>query len=135
MRRTTTAILLAAGLALAGCGSNHSTASAKPSPSPTVDRGEKFVNSVIDAHLDSYSGGVPAATELEAFPPKWCSALAAGHSVKWMFSYSAGGLYPVGENWGTEQTDAYRLLVLGVQAYCPQYAGQVKQELRDTGEY
>ncbi|MFD5795577.1 hypothetical protein ACFWIO_18965 [Streptomyces diastatochromogenes] len=136
MRHAAT-ILLAATLALAGCSSGGHT-DAKPSPTPTTDPGDKFVMSVIDAHLDSYATGVPAvppANELKQFPPKWCEALEAGHSVKWMLSIRGGDLYPVGETWGTEQTDAYRLVLLGVQAYCPRWEKTVRQELRDSGEY
>lgn len=135
--RHTAAILLTAGmLALTGCGAAASGTDAKPGASPTADPSEKFINSIIDAHLDSYADGIPAADELTAFPPQWCSALDAGHSVEWMFDETnGGGLYPVGENWGTEKTDAYQLVVLGVQVYCPKHAAAVKKELRESGAY
>lgn len=134
MRRTATTLLLAACLTLAGCSSGGDS-DAKPSASPTTDPGEVFVASVIDAHLDSYTAGVPAADQLEAFPPKWCQALDAGHSVEWMFDMAQGGLYPVGEEWGTQKADAYQVLVLGVKAYCPKHKAAVLDELRASGEY
>lgn len=137
MRRTAV-LLTAACLALAGCSDSGSTSSkAASSATPSVDPGGKFIGSVIDAHLDSYTTGVPAADELKAFPPKWCEALTEGHSVKWMFNMTGdgGGLYPVGESWGTEKTDAYRLVLLGVQAYCPKWEKTVREELRESGEY
>ncbi|WP_435279153.1 hypothetical protein [Streptomyces sp. 1222.5] len=136
MRHRATAVLLAAAcLALASCGSDGDTADAKPTPKPTVNRGDKFMASVLDAHLDSYTDGVPAASELKAFPPQWCDALDAGHSVEWMLSITDGGLYPVGQSWGTEQTDAYRLVLLGVHAYCPKWEKDVREQLRESGEY
>ncbi|MGY5048284.1 hypothetical protein ACWDE0_22030 [Streptomyces sp. 900105755] len=135
MRRTTAAVLAAACLTLAGCGSSTDAGAAKPSPSPTVDPDKKFINSVTGADLHSYATkGMPAASELEAFPPKWCTALDAGHSVDWMLG-DAGGLYPWGADWGTEKADAYQLVVFGVAAYCPKYSAQVKTELRDEGVY
>lgn len=136
MRHHATAALLAATcLALAGCGGSSDTADAKPTPKPTVNRGDTFMASVLAAHLDSYTDGVPAASELKEFPPQWCDALDAGHSVKWMLSITAGGLYPVGESWGTEQADAYRLVLLGVHAYCPKWEKDVREQLRESGEY
>jgi hypothetical protein len=136
MRRTTT-LLLAASLALAGCSPTDSEekADAKPSVSPTTDPGEMFVTSVIEAHLDSYATGVPAADELKRFPPEWCKARDAGHSVDWMFDMFQGGLYPIGESWGTEKSDAFEVLVLGVKAYCPKHSKELLAELRETGKY
>ncbi|MFJ3759237.1 hypothetical protein [Streptomyces sp. NPDC090080] len=135
-RTLAAAAALVATLTVAGC-SSDSIDGAAPGPVPTVAPTEQFINSVIDAHLDSYASGVPAvppADELEAFPPKWCDALAAGHSVEWMLDDS-DDLYPVGENWGTEKADAYQLVVLGVVAYCPRYSAVVKKELREAGAY
>ncbi|MGW0575141.1 hypothetical protein ACWD25_04045 [Streptomyces sp. NPDC002920] len=136
MRRTAI-LLLAACLTLAGCSSGGEESDAKPSssPSPTADPGEVFVASVIDAHLDSYAAGVPAAAELQVFPPEWCQALDDGHSAEWMFAMEQGGLYPVGEEWGTEKADAYQVLVLGVKAYCPKHSSALLAELRDAGLY
>ncbi|MET7457697.1 hypothetical protein ACWEPZ_37825 [Streptomyces sp. NPDC004288] len=137
MRHTTTVVLLAAGLVLAGCSNSGSSDDAKPAASsPSADPGDTFISSVIDAHLDSYADGVPAvppAVELKVFPPKWCAALDAGHSVGWMLDGEE--LYPVGETWGTEKKDAYQLVLLGVRAYCPKRTAQVKAELRDLGAY
>ena len=138
MRRT---VLLAAAclLGITGCssggaseGASKTTASA--SASPSTDPIVRFVRSVEDAHFASYADGIPAYQELEVFPPKWCAALGEGHSVEWMLG-DGGGLYPIGQDWGTEKGDAYQLVLLGVEAYCPKYAGQVKQELRDAGAY
>lgn len=139
MRRTTTALLLAAALALAGCSSSgdDSKPAAKPSASttPSADPAPAFMSSVEAAHLDSYATGIPAWQELSAFPPKWCAGLEQGHSVAWLFDMSAGGLYPVGEDWGTEKSDAYQVLVLGVKAYCPARLAGVQEELRALGVY
>ena len=134
MRRTTTALLAAVLLALAGC-SSGTAASSKPSASPsqTMDPVVPFMKSVGAANLASYADGIPAYQELEVFPPKWCAALKEGHSVEWMLG--DGNLYPVGEDWGTQKADAYQLVLLGVVAYCPKYSGQVKQELRAAGAY
>lgn len=131
MRRTTTAaILLAATLALAGCGSNNTAAT--PKASPTVSKETAFLTAARRIEFN----GTPSDDALLALPPKWCSALDAGHSVKWMFNNTTGeSLYPVGDDWGTVSQDANTLLVAGVTAYCPKYAGQVKQELRDSGGY
>jgi hypothetical protein len=134
--RHTTAVLLLASLALAGCSTtDDSKPTASPSASPTAAPGEAFVASVIDAHLDSYAAGVPAAAELNVFPPEWCAALDAGHTAAWMFDMTQGGLYPVGETWGTEKADAYQVLVLGVKAYCPKHTAALVAELRESGEY
>lgn len=136
MRRTT--ILLAACLALAGCsGSGGDTAASTPSPSasPSVDPVVPFMKSVEKARFASYESGIPPFQELEVFPPEWCAALDAGHSVEWMFDMSQGGLYPVGQEWGTEKSDAYELVVLGTKAYCPENTAVVLEELRASGEY
>ncbi|MFD5294771.1 hypothetical protein ACFWJU_06145 [Streptomyces mutabilis] len=134
--RTAIAAVLAATacLTLASCSDNADTnAASKPSSTPTVDPGNAFVTSVIDAHLDSYADGVPAAAELKAFPPKWCDALEAGHTVQWMLDNV--DTYPSGETWGTGKTDAYQLVLLGTQAYCPKWTDQVRDDLRESGEY
>jgi hypothetical protein len=135
MRRTTTALL--AGLliaATASCSSGNS-ASSKPSASPSqsVEPVVPFMKSVEAANLPSYTDGIPAYQDLEQFPPKWCAALRDGHSVAWMLD--DGGLYPIGEDWGTQKADAYQLVLLGVEAYCPKYKGQVQGELRQLGVY
>jgi hypothetical protein len=77
----------------------------------------------------------PAIDELLALPPKWCAALADGHSVEWTFSGSGGDLYPNGADWGMVQKDAYRLLIAGVRVYCPNRLDTVTKELREAGEY
>lgn len=139
MRHTATATtVLAAVLVLAGC-SSGSNEPEKPKPSasatPSADPGVKFMSSIEDARLDSYATGIPVTDELSGFPPGWCSALDAGHSVEWMFDMNEGGLYPVGMDWGTEKSDAYELLVLGVKAYCPKHSAVVLEELRAAGAY
>ena len=134
MRRTI--ILLAACLALAGCSdSGGDTAASTPSPSPTPSVAPviPFMKSVEGANFASYETGIPPFQELELFPPEWCKALGEGHSVEWLLG--DGGLYPVGQEWGTEKSDAYQLVVLGVRAYCPKNAAAVIEELRALGAY
>jgi hypothetical protein len=138
MRHTTTVLLAALLLAgTAGCGSSSDDgkSEAKPSASatPSVDPLVKFTKAVDDAHLESYATGIPAYQDLEVFPPKWCAALDEGHSVEWMLG--DGDLYPIGQDWGTEKSDAYQLVLLGVRAYCPKRAGVVTDELKALGEY
>lgn len=69
------------------------------------------------------------------YPKEWCKALESGHSVEWMFDIFEGGLYPVGDEWGTAKPDANELLVAGVRVYCPEHLGAVQEELRASGEY
>ncbi|KOV86076.1 MULTISPECIES: DUF732 domain-containing protein [unclassified Streptomyces] len=135
MRRhaTTVAVLLAAGLALAGCSNSSDTADAKPSPSKTVDKKETFLTAARAAGFKSWIEKPPSDDELADFPSEWCTALNEGHSVDWLFN--EGGLYPYGTDWGTKKPEAYQLLVMGVKVYCPKHEGQVKEELRATGEY
>lgn len=129
----TTTVLLAAALLLAvtGCSSNSSSPDAKPSPSKTVSKASRYLTA---AHQITFNGS-PSDQELLAYPPKWCDALGSGHSVKWLFDSSGGGLYPIGQEWGTAKADANTLLVAGVRAYCPANLPAVQKELRDTGEY
>ena len=134
MRRTV--LLLAACLAVAGCsGSGGDTAASTPSPSvsPSVAPVIPFMKSVEKAQLASYETGIPPFQELEVFPPEWCTALGEGHSVEWLLG--EGGLYPIGQEWGTEKSDAYQLVVLGVRAYCPKREAAVTAELRAAGKY
>jgi hypothetical protein len=132
MRHTTAtllATLLLAGAAT-GCGSSSDKPAAKPSP--TVDKAGQYLKT---AHGIKYNGH-PSDEELLALPSKWCKALDAGHSVKWMFdSTGGGGLYPWGADWGTAQVDADGLLVAGVRLYCPANSAAVREELRTSGEY
>lgn len=134
MRHAT--VLLAACLALSGCSdSGGDTAASTPSPSvsPSVDPIVPFMKSIEDARFASYETGIPPFQDLELFPPEWCKALDAGHSVAWMLG--EGDLYPVGQEWGTEKSDAHQLVLLGVKAYCPKHADAVTGELRALGEY
>ncbi|MGW1497564.1 hypothetical protein ACWCQW_03050 [Streptomyces mirabilis] len=138
MRHTTTVLLAALLLAATtGCGSSSDDGKpeAKPSASatPSVDPLVKFTKSVDEAQLESYATGVPAFQDLEVFPPEWCKALDEGHSVEWMLG--DGGLYPIGQDWGTKKADAYQLVLLGVRAYCPKQAAAVTDELKALGEY
>ncbi|MFI2620491.1 hypothetical protein, partial [Streptomyces sp. NPDC018587] len=105
----------------------------KTTPTPTADPGEKFMAAVRDANLNSYASEEPPAGELKAYPPRWCEALEAGHSVQWILG--GDDLYPIGETWGTEKTDAYQLILLGAESHCPKQAEEVREELRETGEY
>lgn len=134
MRRTAAAVLLAVGLVLTGCSSSGG-GGGKPTPAVTssVDPLVTFTRAVDGAQLESYATGIPVADELGVFPPRWCKALAEGHSVAWMLG--DGGLYPVGRDWGTEKSDAYELVLLGVRAYCPKDEAVVKGELRELGVY
>ncbi|MEV7389607.1 hypothetical protein [Streptomyces sp. NPDC091215] len=131
MRRTVPVCLLAV-LVLAGCSSSGSTADAKPSPTKTVGKADQYLKT---AHGIAFNG-TPSDDELLAYPPQWCQGLDAGHSVKWLFDVTGGGgLYPIGEEWGTAQADAYTLLVAGVKAYCPVNSKTVTDELRASGDY
>ena len=130
---TAVAVLLAATtLALAGCGSdNGADAKEKASPSKTVSPQTRYLTA---AHQIAFNGQ-PTDGELLAYPSKWCAGLDAGHSVAWLFSSGGGGLYPIGDQWGTVKRDAYALLVAGVKAYCPRNTQAVTSELRESGEY
>ncbi|MEV6833502.1 hypothetical protein AB0N17_03055 [Streptomyces sp. NPDC051133] len=132
MRRTVVA-LLAAGLALAGCSSSThgSRPDAKPSPSKTVSKAEQYLKV---AHEISFNGS-PSDIDLLLFPPEWCKALDAGHSVEWMLSIAGGGLYPAGDDWGTAKADAYTLIVSGTKQFCPRNLADVKEQLRASGGY
>lgn len=134
MRRTTVAVLLAAGLALTGCSSSGG-GDGKPTPAvtPSADPLVTFTRAVDGAQLESYATGIPVADELGVFPPRWCKALDGGHSVAWVLG--AGNLYPMGQGWGTKKADAYQLVLLGVRAYCPKHEAAVKGELRALGAY
>ena len=135
MRRTT--VLLAACLTLAGCSDSDGAASPPPAPSvsasPSVDPIVPFMAAVEDARFASYASGIPPFQDLEVFPPEWCTALGEGHSVEWLLG--EGDLYPIGEDWGTEKSDAFQLVLLGVKAYCPANVDAVTEELRALGEY
>jgi len=137
MRRTATALLAVLLLAgAAACGSSgDDRPDAKPSASatPSADPLVKFTKAVDEAQLESYATGIPVAEELGSFPPQWCKALDAGHSVEWMLG--DGGLYPIGQDWGTRKADAYQLVLMGVRAYCPKHVGAVTEELKASGEY
>lgn len=134
MRRTITTLLALLLAGAAGCGSSgQPTAQPAASATPSADPLVKFTREVDSAQLESYATGIPVADELGVFPPRWCKALAEGHSVEWMLG--AGGLYPVGQDWGTEKSDAYQLVLLGVRAYCPKREAAVKDELRELGAY
>ena len=139
MRRTTTAaVLLTAALALAGCGSGDSSKpAAKPSPSKTASKQDTFLRAVHAANFTSWEDKGPTDDELLEYPQQWCDGLDAGHSVKWLFTMfgDGGGLYPIGEHWGTYKADANAVLVMGVKAYCPENLADVKEELRASGDY
>jgi ABC-type glycerol-3-phosphate transport system substrate-binding protein len=132
-RHTAAAVLLAAGLALAGCGAGQddTKAAAKPSPSKTVNKSDRYLKV---AHGITFNGS-PTDEELLEYPQQWCDGLAGGHSVKWLFSSGGGGLYPIGDDWGTKKADADALLVAGVKTYCPENLDAVTSELRASGEY
>ena len=128
MRRTMTVCLLASGLALTGC-SNASAPAAKLSPSPTASKADQYLKT---AHAITFNGS-PSDAALLAFPPKWCEALDAGHSVEWLLG--DGNLYPIGNDWGTVKQDADSLVVAATKAYCPANLSAVTAELRAAGAY
>ncbi|WP_405925800.1 hypothetical protein [Streptomyces sp. NBC_00035] len=137
MHRTTAlfALLLLVGTAACGNSSDDDKPAAEPSASATqsADPLVKFTSAVDDAHLHSYETGIPAYQELSAFPPQWCEALDEGHSVEWMLG--DGGLYPIGQDWGTKKPDAYQLVLLGTRSYCPKHVSAVTDELKASGAY
>ncbi|MFI1535516.1 hypothetical protein [Streptomyces anandii] len=133
MRRTTTAVLLAAALGLTGCGNGKPAT--KPSPSPTVRKEDAFLSAVHAANFTSWQSQGPTDDELLTYPPKWCDGLDAGHSVKYLFSSGGAFLYPIGEEWGTKEAEADELLVMAVRVYCPRDLAVVKDELRASGNY
>ncbi|AOP46094.1 hypothetical protein [Streptomyces lydicus] len=129
--RTAAIAVLAAGLLLTACGSDQAEQRAKPSRAPS----DEFLGAIVDHPVHSWDDKGPTQRELLAYPPKWCEALKQGHSVDYLFSAAQGRLYPIGEDWGTEKSDAYQVLIMAVKAYCPPYHGRVVQELRDSGVY
>lgn len=139
MRRTATTILLTASalLTLTSCGTDdNNTAEPKASKSTEykLQSDDQWRQSINAAGITSWTDdAAPTGDELEAMPKDWCKALKAGHSAEWLFG--EGGLYPIGEDWGTKKTEAQKLVVLGAEAYCPKQAGRVKAELRKTGGY
>lgn len=138
VRTVIAAAAILAVASLSACGGSQNAADAKPSTasaSPTVDKAATFLDAVKAAAIESWTDAGPTDEELLEYPDQWCAGLAAGHSVDYLFSMSDGGLYPIGMDWGTEKTDANKVLVLGVTAYCPQYRAQVVKELQATGEY
>lgn len=137
MRRITT-VLLAASilLTLTSCGSDgagQAEPEASKSSAYKLNPGDQWRQSINAAGITSWADTSPSTAELTAMPKDWCSALKAGHSVQWLLD--EGGLYPIGEDWGTEKSEAQELVVLGTQAYCPKFTGRVKAELRESGGY
>lgn len=140
MRHTTTTALAAAGLiALAGCSSSGAkpaaTTPASSSPVPTVALRDQFLQQINAANIASWGQHGPSDDELAAYPDQWCTQLAYGHSVAWMFDIHQGDLYPLGQDWGTEQADAFKVLVMAVGDFCPDKKPAVLGELRATGNY
>ncbi|MEU5596839.1 DUF732 domain-containing protein [Streptomyces sp. NPDC020298] len=135
-RAAVTALLAAACLALAGCGSSSGKADSKPSPSKTASKADRFLRAVHDANFTSWQDKGPTDEELLEYPQQWCDGLDAGHSVQWMFDATGGGgLYPIGETWGTYKAEANEVLVMAVKVYCPANLAAVKDELRASGDY
>ncbi|MDG9717416.1 hypothetical protein [Streptomyces sp. DH24] len=132
-RTTITAGALLLATLTACSSSDGGKAAAKPSPSTTVTVSKE--TRYLTAARNITFNGTPRTDELEAYPPQWCEALEAGHSVQWMFDMSGGDLYPIGMDWGTAKPDANELLVVGVRAYCPEHLATVQDELRANGEY
>lgn len=138
---TTAASLLTAGLlVLTGCSSGSSTPAktsppASSSPVPTVALRDQFLQQINAANIASWGRHGPSDDELAAYPDQWCAQLAYGHSVAWMFDIHQGDLYPLGQDWGTEQADAFKVLVMAVGVFCPDKKPVVLGELRATGNY
>lgn len=140
LRHTVTAVTAALLLTATACGSSgdsgskddHGKPAGTPSPSTSAEREGQYI---VDAQDVPFTSRRPSNEELLAYPGEWCKALDAGHSVKWMFSGGGGDLYPIGQDWGTKEANAYRLLLVGVKAYCPQHTAAVMKELRETGKY
>jgi len=131
---TAAAAVLLCTLTTTACSSNSGSGAGgdgKPSPTKTANPRTAYLTT---AHQIRFNGQ-PADSELTTYPPQWCDGLKAGHSVAWLFSTGGGGLYPIGQDWGTVKKDAYTLLVAGVRAYCPAQLDTVTSELRETGEY
>ncbi|MFG3116382.1 hypothetical protein ACGF4C_18460 [Streptomyces sp. NPDC048197] len=127
----TAGAITAALLLAAACGGSPGKSKAKPTTPPS----DKFLGAIVDHPIHSWDDHGPTQAELLAYPPKWCAALKQGHSVDYLFGAAQGRLYPIGMDWGTEKADAYRALVMAVEAYCPTYRGRVVQELRASGDY
>lgn len=134
MRRTTAAGLLAAGLALAGCSASTTATPDKAATTPTVSKQTQFLAAIHAATIQSWATAAPTDDEIAAYPQQWCDQLAAGHSLADILAVRSG-LYPAGDNWGTQIGDTYQVLILGVTAYCPQYRAQVVQEAQASGNY
>lgn len=141
MRHTTTGLaVLAAAALLAGCSSSghpHHTASttaATVQAAPTMPVRDRFLSAINAANIQSWEHNGPSDDELAAYPDQWCGALAQGHSVQWMFSKD-GGMYPIGDTWGTQEADADQVLLIAVRYYCPTRKAEVEKELRAAGNY
>ncbi|MFD4711861.1 hypothetical protein ACFWN5_19625 [Streptomyces sp. NPDC058430] len=131
MSRTATVLLAAALLAgLTACGASEGgKATTTPKAEPAISKETRYLNA---AHEITFNGE-PSDSELTAFPPQWFSALDAGHSVEWLLD--DGGLYPIGDEWGTVKQDAYTLVATGTKAYYPENFDAVRDELRESGAY
>jgi len=135
-RTTTAAIgLLTTSLLLVGCsGGGDTSKAAAASPTPTISKQDKFLQAVRQADIQGWADTAPTDDEIAAFPEQWCGRLAEGHSVGYIIGVGSD-LYPRGAGWGTYVWDAYRVLILGVTAYCPQYRAEVVQQARAAGKY
>jgi hypothetical protein len=137
---TTTAVTAVLLLALTtACGSSNDdaggdskAASASPSPSSSDALAAQYL---AESQPIPFTNHRPPIDELLALPPKWCTALKAGHSVEWTFSGTGGDLYPNGHDWGMLKENANQLLIAGVRVYCPDRLDEVTAELREAGEY
>lgn len=134
----TAALLLATLTACGGDGGGSGKADSKPAaatskPAAAVDPATKFLADVHAAAFPSWDDTAPTDSELTAFPPDWCQALDAGHSVAYILGQD--DLYPIGQSWGTAKEDAQQLVVMGVSSYCPKHRATVTAELRDSGAY
>lgn len=139
MKRTWAAPIIGAALVLllTGCGGSEAPQSkATPSATPTISKDQRFLNAVTAKNIE-WPSGPPPDDELLSYPPRWCAAVADGHSGDWILSAMGPqlDLYPTGANWGTKVADARTLLVTAVTTYCPQYRTELITGLQDSGEY
>jgi hypothetical protein len=133
--RTPIAAVLLAGLALAGCSVGTTpTPDKATAATPTVSKQDQFLAAIHGASIQSWATAAPTDDEIAAYPQQWCDQLAAGHSLSTILGVRSG-LYPSGDNWGTQISDTYQVVILGVTAYCPQYRAQVVQEAQASGNY
>lgn len=131
------ACLIAGGL-LAGCsgggGDKAADKASAAAATPTLSKQARFLQSVHRAGIGSWATAAPTDEEIAVYPQQWCDQLAVGHSLNEILGVRSG-FYPSGSDWGTAIGDTYRVLILGVTAYCPQYRAEAVQQAQASGNY